>query len=830
MNDLRMAFRALAKTPVVAGVAILSLALGIGANTAIFSLLDQILLRSLPVSNPHELVNLTANGPRSGSNSTNSTGGMQSIFSYPMFRDLEKKQEVFTGIAAHRSFSANLAFKGSTASGDGMLVSGSYFPVLQLRPALGRLLSPEDDRTAGAHRVVVLSHSFWTRRFHQDPAVLNEALIVNGVPMTIAGVAPQSFISTTFGSQPDIFVPISMGEEVRPGWKGLENRRNYWVYLFARLKPAMPLEQAQAGMNVLYRSIIHDVDLPLQKGASARMLQQFRDQTMQLNPGNQGQSNMQGQARTPLLLLLATTGFVLLIACANIANLLLARAANRAKEMSVRLAIGASRFRLIRQLLTEAMVIAVAGGVAGLFCAYATSQLLLSFLPQGRAPIQTDIDGRALLFAMGVAIATGLLFGIFPAIYSTKTDLVSALKDQAAQASASGAAARFRRMLVTAQIAISLILLISAGLFLKSMVNISRVDLGLRTHNVVQFSVSPELNKYTPEKSRDFFQRMEGAVTAIPGVSSVAASRVPLISGSNWGSNISIDGFAAGPDTDTHSMYNHIGPGFFRTMGVALRAGREFAESDSANTPKVAVVNEAFVRKFSASSSALGKHMQMGSGGKNDIEIVGIVTDAKYSQVKDATPPVVYLPYRQDLSSGSSYFYVLTALPPEQTLSSIRRVAAELDPNLPLDNLKTLEAQVQENVFLDRMISTLAATFAALATLLAAVGLYGVLAYTVVRRTREIGIRLAMGATEATVRNMVLREVAVLLAAGVVIAVPAALGLARYVESLLYQLKGYDVTVMACAVAAIGLVAMAAGYFPARRAMRVNPVQALRNE
>ncbi len=831
MRDLRLAVRTLLKTPVVSGVAILSLALGIGANTAIFSLFDQILLRALPSTHPEELVNLTANGPRSGSNSTNNAGGRDSIFSYPMFRDLEKQQTVFTGIAAHRNFGANLAYQGQTSSSQGMMVSGSYFPVLQLQPALGRLFNEADDRTPGAHRLAVLSHAYWTERFNQSPQVLNQGLLINGVLMTIVGVAPPDFKGTTLGQLPSVFVPISMREELIPGWKGFQERRSYWVYLFARLKPGVTQEQAQATLNGPYKAIIKDIDLPLHKGASDRFKQQFLNQTLKLEPGYRGQSGVHQSATVPLVLLLAITGFVLLIACANIANLLLARSAARGKEIAIRLAVGATRRQLIAQLLLEAMVLAVLAGAAGLAVSYWTGQSLLAMLPPDtNGSVTNSFNWRSLAFAAGASLATGLLFGIFPALYSTRQDLASVMKDQAGNVSASGSATRFRQALVAGQVGLSLLLLISAGLFLKSLVNVLHVDLGIRTQNVIVFGVSPELNKYTPERSREFFARLEESVQSIPGVTGITASMVPLLAGNNWGSNVSIDGFEAGPDTDTHSMYNQIGPGYFRTLGIPMIAGREFTATDGLTSPKVAIVNEAFVRKFSPAQTALGKRMQQGAGGKNDVEIVGIVKDAKYSEVKREVPPMFYRPYRQDKELGSTNFYVQTALDPNQVMPLLRRAVSQLDPNLPIEDLKTLETQINENIAVDRMISTLAAAFAALATLLAAVGLYGVLAYTVSRRTREIGIRLAIGADAGSIRNMVLREVAWLIVAGAAVGLPAAIALATYSKSLLYEMQGLDPVVLGGATVAVTLVSLAAGYFPARRAMSVDPLNALRYE
>jgi predicted permease len=828
--NLKLAVRRLFKTPFVSIIAILSLALGIGANAAIFSLFDQTLLRPLPVQRPDELVNFSAPGPKQGSNSCGQAGDCESVFSYPMFRDLERQQTVFTAIAAHVGFGANLSYQGQTESGGGMLVSGSYFPVLGLQPALGRLLDPNDDRNIGGHFLTVLSHAYWTTRLGANPAVLNQTLIVNGQRMTIVGVAPRGFNSTTLGQEPEVFVPITMRGLMVPGWKGFDNRKSYWAYLFARLKPGVSIEQARAAMNGLYRPIINDVDAPLQQGMSEQTMARFKAKTIVLEAGRRGQSQVHSEAKTPLRLLFSITGIVLLIACANIANLLLVRGAGRATEMAVRLSLGATRRRLLAQLLTESCVLAVLGGIAGLIVARWTLSLIASLLPpDGTSSLHFGIEPSIVLFAAALSIATGLLFGLFPALHATRPDLVSAVKAQAGQPSGARAAARFRTVLVTAQIALSMALLISAGLFVKSLMNVSRVDLGVNVDNVVTFGLSPDLNGYDPARSRTFFERTEEELAAVPGVTAVAASMVPLLAGSNWGSSVSVQGFAKGPDTDAHANYNEISPGYFRTLGIPLMAGREFTEADAAGAPKVAIVNEAFAKKFNLGRDGVGKRMSNGPK-ELDTEIVGIVQNAKYSSVRQAPPPIFFMPYRQDDRVGSLNFYVRTSLDPEQMLRTAPGVVARLDPNLPLENLKTMPQQVRENVFMDRMVSTLSAAFALLATVLAAVGLYGVLAYTVSQRTREIGLRMALGADGARMRTMILKQVAWMTLVGGVIGVAGAYYLGKAAESLLFELKGHDPVVMGLSVVLLTLVAFGAGYIPAYRASRVHPMEALRYE
>ncbi len=830
--NLKLAVRRLLKTPFVSLVAIVSLALGIGANAAIFSLFDQTLLRAVPVSRPSELVNLSAPGPKPGSNSCGQAGSCEEVFSYRMFRDLERMQTVFTGVAAHVGFGANLAYKGQTLNGEALLVSGSYFPLLGLQPALGRLLTVEDDKNIGGHFVTVLSYDYWTTVLGANPSVLNDTIIVNGQALTIVGVAPRGFTGTTLGNVPKVFVPLTMRGQMSPGWNpaAFDDRKNYWAYLFARLKPGVSIDQARTGLNNLYHSIINDVEAPLQKGMSDQTMTRFRAKTIGVEPGYRGQSSLHREAKTPLLFLLTVTGIVLLIACANIANLLLARGAGRATEMAIRLSLGANRRQLLAQLLTESCVLAILGGVAGLVVARWTMALVASLLPPDASnTLEFELQGRVVLFATILSVATGFIFGLFPAWHSTKPDLVSAIKAQAGQPSGARAAARFRTSLVTAQIALSMALLMCAGLFVKSLANVTRVDLGIKIDNVVTFRVSPGLNGYDPARAKTFYERAEQEMASIPGATGVAIARVALLAGNNWGNDVSVEGFARGPDTDAEARYNEISTRYFRTLGVPLISGREFTPADTLGAPKVAIVNEAFAKKFNLGRDAVGKHMAQGEG-KLDIEIVGLVQNAKYSEVKQQIPPLFFRPYLQSERVGSMSLYVRGSGDPAPLLRSIPSVISRLDPNLPIEDLKTMPQQVRENVFLDRMISTLSAAFAFLATLLASVGLYGVLAYTVSQRTREIGLRMALGADSARVRAMILTQVGWMTLIGVLVGVTGAYYLGKAAASLLFELQPYDPSVIASSVVVLTLVAFGAGYIPAYRASRVQPMQALRYE
>ncbi|HET6680881.1 MAG TPA: ABC transporter permease, partial [Gemmatimonadaceae bacterium] len=739
MRQLKLAFRTLFRTPFVTTVAILSLALGIGANAAIFSLFDQMLLRPLPVHDPGQLVDLAAPGVKNGSTSCNQAGSCELVFSYPMFRDLEKSQTVLSGLAGHVLFGANLSFRNQPMTGQGVQVSGSYFPTLGVRPALGRLLGPDDDRVLGGHFVVVLAHSFWEAKLGSDPAVLNQQIIINGKSMTIVGVAPRGFEGTTLGARPQVFVPLTMRGEVTPIRRAdMERRNSYWLYVFGRLKPGVSIEQASTALNTIYRPIITDIEAPLQEGMSDVTMARFKDKEIVVTPGQRGQSSMHEEAKTPLAMLFGITGVVLLIACANIANLLLARGANRSMEMAVRLALGASRRQLLTQLLTESVLLAFMGGMASLLVAKWTLGAISSMLPPEAAQsLNFVLQPSVLLFAGGMSVATGLLFGMFPALHSTRPDLVTIIRANTGQLGGHRAAARFRATLVTVQIALSMALLVSAGLFIKSLMNVSRVDTGVKVDDVVTFGISPSRNGYDSTRAHALFERVEEELAAIPGVNGVTSSIVPLLAGSNWGTSIRVQGFQSGPDIDSNSRYNEVSAGYFSMLGIPLIAGREFTTSDKSGTTQVAIVNETFAKKFNMGRDVVGKFMAQGnSEGELDIQIVGFVRDAKYSDVKDTIPPLFFTPWRQDMRAGDLNFYVRSSLAPEQLLRTIPAVMKNIDPNLPLEDIKTMPQQVRENVFLDRMISTLSASFAILATLLAAVGLYGVLAYTVAQRTR----------------------------------------------------------------------------------------------
>jgi predicted permease len=832
MRAISLAFRMLLRTPFVTTVAVLSLGLGIGANTAVFSLFNQILMRPLPVAAPSELVNLSLPGGRSGSTSCNNSGDCDAVFSYPMVLDLVRDQQMFTGLAAHWIFSANVGYQDETLVVDGDEVTGDYFSVLGLRPALGRLIGPADTATIGAEAVVVLSHDYWITRFRQAQDVVGQTLVINGQRLTVVGVAPEGFDGMTRGTRVKVFVPITMKGLMEPPFNRFDGRTSYWAYIFARLKPGVTMEAAATGINMVFQRIRSEVELPLQKDLGPDKQKEFVSRQLVLSDGRRGQSYIFGQASTPLTVLQAVTVVVLLIACANIANLLLARGAARATEMAVRLSIGASRGQLIRQLLLESCLLAGLGGLVGLLIMDWTTSLMTSRLALGTIdPAVSRVSPGILLFAAGLSMATGVLFGVFPALHATRPDLASTLKNQAGQPSGAKAAARFRSALVIVQIALSMGLLASAGLFAKSLFNVSRVDLGVDVDRIVTFRLDPQRNGYTIPRAQTLFQDVMARLAALPGVTSVSAARVPLISNSTSSTTTNVEGYTPAAGERTSIAYNEISPGYFKTTGVQVLAGRDFTDADVVGAPKVAIVNEAFARKFNIGPNPVGRRIRnSGDSGPYDIEIVGLVRDSKYNRVREAIRPVFFLPYRQNDRIGNISFYAKTAGDPATTVAAVRPLVVSFDPNLPIQRLRTMTEQIADNMSTDRMMSTMSATFAGLATVLAAIGLYGVLAYTVSQRTREFGLRMALGAAPGNVQRLVLRQVMWMTVIGGGAGLGLAIGAGYLARSLLFEMASTDPIVLSLSLAGLTIVALAAGFIPSRRASRVDPMRALRWE
>ena len=838
LQDIRYVVRSLASRPLVSSVAVLSLALGIGVNTAIFSVFDRLLLRTLPVPSPDEIVHVTSPGPRPGSQSSGDGGGVEHIFSYPLFRDLERLEVPgLSEIAAYREFGANLGYGGHTSAADGHLVSGGYFPMLGVKPALGRLFSADDDRVLGGHPLIVLTYAYWQTQFGGDPGVVGGTVVLNGQAMTIIGVAEAGFTGTTTTDVAQLFVPLAMAAEVRgdSNLRGDIAQRNiHWLYVSARMEPGVTPDQAQAAINVPFASIIRDVEFPaLRSGMGDRAREAFLRRQIVLEDGARGRDVNRFETRIVLSLLLAVTGLVLLIACANLANLMLARAADRSGEIAIRLSIGAAPGRVLRLLMTEALALGILGGAAALLVGDAALTALLSTMPaDDAARLPFELNRSMLLFTLALSLVTTILFGLFPAMHSLKAAGAGGVNLQPGRTSDPRPATRFRAVLAGAQIALATALLAVAGLFITSLFNVGSQDLGIRRDGVISFRLAPYLNRYPPERALALVDSIQDELRGVPGVVAVTASTIPVLSNNASGTNnLTVQGFEAGPDTDTTANISRIGTDYFRTLGIPLLAGRDLSAGDAAEAPRVAIVNEAFARKFKLGSNPIGVRMATGAGDNKplDIEIVGLVADAKYSDVKEPAPPQFYLPYRQ-ASFGSLTIYARTSSDARQLRSVITGLVARADPNLPVERLLTMDEQIWDNTTTDRVLATLSSWFAGLATILAAVGLYAVLAYTVSRRLREIGIRMALGARPADVWRLLFTQVGRIGLIGGAVGVAAALALGRLGESLLFGVEGANAAVIAAAVGTIALVAVAAAAVPARRATRVDPVGALRSQ
>jgi len=826
MRRIGYACRSLANAPLLSLVVILSLGLGIGVNTAIFSLLHQVVLSALPVPQPEQLVLLTSPGEfKNGSTSDDDSGGMDYIFNWRTLRELEKHTETAT-VAGFRTFGCNIAFSRQTVSGSMMLVSGGYFAVMGGQPLMGRLIGPEDDIAGAGNPVAVLDYRYWREKLGGEMDVLNQTVKVNGQPFTVVGIAPPGFTGSTMGNEPGLFLPMSFKPRLTERWDGTKELADYWVYLLARLKPGVTRQHAEAALNGPYHAVVEEMARGIQ--GHAAQSPRFRQQKLSLKDGSQGNSQFREHYRSALQILILATALVLLIAMGNAANLLLARSAERRKELAIRAAMGAGRGELMGQFITEALLLAGAGGTAGLAIAGATLKLLLaSWGGEARDSFaSTGLDWQVLLFSLGLSLMTGLLFGLYPAWDAARTSLATTLSNASAKASSSRGAVQLRRVLVCAQVTISIILLVPTGLFLKSLVNLMHVDLGIRTANVVGFRITPEFNGYKPAQSKTLFERAEAELAAIPGVRSVAASSVPLIGDSNWGSGFMMEGLK--PDAQRpNSKFDEVGPGFFGKAGIPLIAGREIRKTDTAAAPKVIVVNETFIKQFFGGRNPIGQRVGFGKAGDLDTEIIGIVKDSHYSSVRQQPPPVFYRPWRQDDNLGEICFYVRSELPAKQIVPQIRGVMRSIDRDVPLEDVRTLEEQVHYNIQSDELIMQLAGAFAVLATVLAMLGLYGVMAHGVARRTREIGIRMALGAAPARIRSMVMREMIWILSFGLGVGIPTALASTRLIESRLFGVHGKDLTVVAGASLLLAFTAAAAAYWPARRASRVSPLIAL---
>jgi predicted permease len=829
LRDLKFALRTLRKSPVFTLVAVISLAFGVGANTAIFSLINQVLLQNLPIRDPERLVLLSRIGIIYGSNT-----GRNSI-SYPMYQAIRDNNQIFDGMFCRRSLALSISFEGKTERVDGELVSGNFFNVLGIGAALGHVFTAEDDLHQGAHPYLVISYGYWQSHFGGKNNVLGKKLIVNGTPMTIIGVSQRGFESVDPGGSPQIRLPMMMQASVFP-WKtySLWNRRGQWVNAFGSLKPGITVQQAKAALAPFYhQQLEYEVLQPDFNRATPYVRQQFLAGTLDVLPASNGRDGLRRQFEKPLLVLMGVVALVLLIACANVANLLIARAAARQKEMAVRAAMGASRTRIVSQLVTESLLLSFLGGAAGFALAIWLDRFLVALTPSGDTSIHisTTPDWRVLPFTFGVTVLTGLIFGLAPALQTTRLDLAETLKDQAG-AVVSGGSVRIRKMLVIGQVALSLLLLIGAGLFIRTLRNLRDLDPGFRIDQLDSFTVDPHLNGYPDTRSLHFFRQLRESMDGLPGVQSASLAVVPVLTGEEWDSSITIEGYHAKDGENMGPHMNYVSPDHFRTMAIPVKLGRDFNERDETGSPKVAIVNQKFVKRYLGDQNPIGHRIGMGSnpGTKTDITIVGVAGDTKYEDLRQEVPVELYLPYTQSGFVTGMTAYVRTSQPANSAFMALRGAVHNLDPDLPMYHIRTLTEQANRSLITERLVATLASTFGILATILAAIGLYGVMAYTVTRRTREIGIRMALGATRGSVAWLVMREVLFLLAIGLSIGIPAALGLSRFVQAQLYGIKPADAATMSAAIVGIAVIAILAGYLPGRRATRIDPMQALRWE
>ena len=849
LEDLRFAARILRKSPGFTAVAILTLALGIGANTAIFTLLDQILLRWLPVKDPQQLVLLDLVGHQYG----NSSG--DSVLSYPLYRDFAQRNEVFSGMFCHRFTSASLSFGGQAERVRLELVSGTYFPVLGVGPALGRTLTPDDDRVPNGEPLVVLSHTFWKQRFGKDPGIVGQTLMVNNHTMTVIGVAQPGFDGVESDRAANLFVPIMMQEAFmgRRMTPLLTDRRTRWTQVFGRLKPGVTVEQAKARLQPVTHALLEmEAQEPAFSHASAYERGEFLKSWINVLSGSKGFSYTRNELSTPLGVLMASTGLVLLIACANVANLLLSRATGRQKEIGVRLAIGASRGRILHQLLIESLVLATLGGLAGLALAFWADQALMAvYLGRDTAGlnISTAPDMRVLLFTLGITLLTGIAFGLAPALESTKLDLNSMLKDEAGPLARTGRSS-LRQSLVIAQVAVSVVLLGGAGLFLRTLANLRGVSPGFQAERLIGFELNPWFGGYTEEQSKGFYQRLTESLRSIPGVQSVGLAAVRIMGGSEWDSGLTVEGYSPSrPDDHPQAYMNKISTDYFATLGVPFVAGRDFTPQDGIplksrpgqdeeESVTAVIINETFARRYFAGRNPLGLHLGFGidPGTKTNMQIIGVVKDTKYTALRDAIPEQAFLPYLAGGFTGQSRMtvYLRTSTDPAPVMRAARERVRQTDARVPITAMRTMKEQIADSLSTERMVSSLSLVFGGLAAVLATIGLYGVMAYAVARRTREIGIRMALGALRRSVLWMVMRQVSLLVAIGLAAGIPAAFALAwlggHWISSMLYGVPASDPVNLVLAGGLMVGAAVLAGYLPARRASRVDPVVALRYE
>jgi predicted permease len=814
-RDFRYALRIQRRNPVFAAVAVLTLALGIGANTAIFTLLDKALIRTLPVEQPHQLVTFVEDA-----------GGTPLILSYRLYADLRDHNEVLSGVVAYFQQTFSLSDGSHTERVIGQVVSGNYFDVLGVRPALGRFFLPEEDRTPNTHPVIVISHGLWRRQFGADPAVLGKMVSINAYRYAVVGVAPSEFTGTTRGTVNDVYLPIMMQAQIAPRRNGvLENPNFGWLCLIGRLRPNVSRQQGQAGLA----APVEDASKSFPDSASDKVRDSIGNRAkVYLMDGSRGHTDRIKDLSLPLKLLMGVAAFVLLIGCANVANLLLARAWARRREIAVRLAVGASRGRIVRQLLTESTILSALGGGAGLLVAYWFTGLLLGFHQQTNfVPRSFDgrLDGRALAFTLGLSLLSGIVFGLAPALEASKPDFVAALKEETPGRVIALRRFSLRNLLVVAQVALSLVMLIGAGLCVKSLRTLQAIDPGFEPAKVVTASFELGKSGYTEARGRHFISQLSGQVEALPGVEAVSLAHIVAFSDIPWISGATIEGSQLQPSPRSPLDFNAISPNYFQTLGTPLVAGREFTIRDTVGAPAVVIVNEAMARRYWPGQEAVGKRIQR----SQVAEVVGVVKDSLEKGLIVDPRPAVYLPLLQNYVPDLT-LHVRAATDPKTLLTAVRREVRALDATLPVYNLGTLDEQKDGSLYTERLAASLLTLFGLLALLLAAVGIYGVLSYAVTERTREMGIRLALGALPSNLLKLVVGQGMILTLIGLVIGVGAALVLTRLIAKLLYGVSATDPLTFVVIPLLLASVALLACWIPALRATRVDPLVALRYE
>jgi predicted permease len=825
LADLRYGLRLLARTPGFTAVAVLSLALGIGANTAIFTLIDAVLLRTLPVKNPERLVSLRIAEPLS----TWTDGNSETAFSYPAFQQMRARNQVLSELFAFRSLGRlNAQVNGAAELARGQLVTPDYFRSLGVRLILGRDFAEDDDR-AGAPPVAIIGYTYWQRRFGADPSVSGKRILLNGVSFTVIGVTMPEFFGLQPGADVDVSAPFAVQPKVlpnlgEPGISMFTAADHSWIELMGRLKPGVTEERARANLDVIFRQSIE----------APKADQPQRLPSIQVVAGGRGLAGLRNQFSKPLFILMIVVGVVLLIACANIANLLLARATSRQKEIGVRLSMGATRGRLIRQLLMESVLLASIGGLAGLAFAYWGSSILVAMIQRGNTPILLDPrpDMTVLGFTAAICLLTGLLFGAAPAIRAARVELAPTLKQSASNLGSGHQRMRLTRLLVVSQIALSVVLLFGAGLFVRTLVNLEMQNVGFARDNLLLFGIAPREAGYKGARYANLCRDIQARVAGLPGVQSATSSLHLLLSGSIRGLSIAVPGYSPAPKEHPSVQVLPVGTGFLSTMGITLLQGRDLTAHDDENAPKVGLINQTMARKYWGGRSPVGQHIKMG---RLDLEIVGVVQDLKYSSLRREISPVIYHPYVQDMDSmPHMHFEVRTAGDAGALIPAVRQVVRAIDGSLPLFDVRTQTQQIDELLFEERLFAKLTGFFSALALTLVCVGLYGVMSYAVARRTSEIGIRMALGAQRGNILGMVLREVLVLVGIGVALGVAGSVVTAKLadatVSGLLFGLKIDDLSVIGFAAVILVAVATLAGVVPARRASRVDPLVALRYE